>query len=189
MKIQRMSFSTHSIPSVSRDGITITDYGRVKHVLLDRPKALNALDLPMIRKLTPLYQSWETQPNCVVIMRGSGDKAFCAGGDIRAIYDSSKVGGNLPRDFFREEYILNYIISKKSVTQVSLLNGITMGGGVGLSVHGKYRVATENTVFAMPETGIGFFCDVGGTYILSRLGALGMYLALTGARLKGKELL
>jgi 3-hydroxyisobutyryl-CoA hydrolase len=173
--------------SQTDDGVVITEYGKIKHVLLNRPKALNALDLPMIRKLTPYVKKWANESGTILIMKGAGDKAFCAGGDIRAIYDSEKSGGTLSRDFFREEYILNYALAKQNVVQVSLLNGITMGGGVGLSVHGKYRVATENTLFAMPETAIGFFCDVGGTILLSRLGALGMYLALTGTRLKGKE--
>jgi len=165
--------------------------GVVKRVILNRPQALNALNLNMVRQLSPQYKEWMKDPKTVVIMRGSGDRAFCAGGDIRSIYDSvveSKGSQSLHRDFFSEEYRLNYDIAKKTITQVSLLNGITMGGGVGLSVHGKYRVATDNTLFAMPETGIGFFCDVGGSYFLPRLDeSLGMYLALTGGRVKGAD--
>lgn len=131
-------------------------------------------------------------------MKGAGGKAFCAGGDIRAMHDLGKAwhaakegtsgaeAGSEATVFFREEYTLNYLIATSPIPQVSILNGITMGGGVGLSVHGKYRVATENTMFAMPETGIGFFCDVGGSYFLPRLpGGLGLYLGLTGNRLKG----
>jgi len=147
----------------------------------------------MVRKLTPLYKEWEKTPGTVIIMKGIGEKAFCAGGDIRAIYDAGKLKqfgrGSLTSDFFYEEYNLNYLIAKQKVTQISLLNGITMGGGFGLSVHGKYRVATENTLFAMPETSIGFFPDVGASYVLPRLsGQLGLYLGLTGERLKGQEL-
>jgi len=143
----------------------------------------------MVRLLTPLYKEWNKNSKTIVIMKGSGDRSFCAGGDIRSIYDSVKVGKGsktLPSDFFAEEYQLNNLIARKEITQVALLNGITMGGGVGLSVHGKYRVATDNTLFAMPETSIGFFCDVGGSYFLPRLqDSLGMYLGLTGGRIKG----
>jgi 3-hydroxyisobutyryl-CoA hydrolase len=181
-------------------------------ILLNRPKSFNALNLNMIRKLIPWYKKWILKPETIVIMKGAGDKAFCAGGDIRAIYDAGKNstirGSGLTSDFFYEEYILNNMIASKTFHHIALLNGITMGGGVGLSVHGKYRIVNENTVFAMPETAIGFFCDVGGTYFLPRLpspqsiskgnslisssnptkpSSLGMYLALTGTRLKGHE--
>eukprot|EP01113_Clastostelium_recurvatum_P038973 TRINITY_DN5893_c0_g1_i4.p1 TRINITY_DN5893_c0_g1~~TRINITY_DN5893_c0_g1_i4.p1 ORF type:complete len:335 (-),score=104.04 TRINITY_DN5893_c0_g1_i4:30-1034(-) len=149
----------------------------------------------MIRILTPKYKEWHKLPEQqVVIMKGAGEKAFCAGGDIVAIYHSGKEkkdgkgDGEAARNFFYEEYVLNHLIATLPSAQVSILNGITMGGGVGLSVHGRFRVATESTVFAMPETGIGFFCDVGGSHFLPRLpSSLGMYLALTGARLKGSE--
>jgi len=143
-----------------------------KIVTLNRPYALNALNLPMIRSLQSYYKKWEKNSETVVIMKGAGDKAFCSGGDIRAIYDAvilKKGDPQITRDFFSEEYKLNYSIHKKNITQVSILNGVTMGGGVGLSVHGKYRIATDSTIFAMPETGIGFFPDVGSSYVLSRL--------------------
>jgi 3-hydroxyisobutyryl-CoA hydrolase len=168
--------------------VIVKDEGSVHKVILNRPKALNALNLPMVRTLTPLYKKWQTTPN-IVLMRGSGDKAFCAGGDIVAIYEAGKKKDPQATQFFREEYILNYLIAQKKFAHVALLNGVTMGGGVGLSVHGEFRVATDSTLFAMPETAIGFFCDVGGSYFLPRLPsfALGMYLALTGARLKGPE--
>jgi 3-hydroxyisobutyryl-CoA hydrolase len=166
--------------------------GTTAIVTLNRPKALNALNISMIRLMTPRYKEYERDPHVKsIILKGAGDKAFCAGGDIRAIYDSKKkTPSTLYKDFFREEYILNYLIGTLQTPHIAFLNGITMGGGVGLSVHGKFRVATENTVFAMPETAIGFFCDVGGSYFLPRLpGELGMYLALTGARLKGVDVL
>lgn len=152
-------------------------------VTLNRIQALNALDLDMVRIMTPLYEQWKNDASVQnIILKGQGSKAFCAGGDIKAIAET--------RDptFFEEEYRLNLLIGTYPKPHIALLNGITMGGGVGLSVHGKFRIATENTVFAMPESQIGFFCDVGGSYFLPRLpGALGMYLALTGGRLKGKE--
>eukprot|EP01130_Rhizamoeba_saxonica_P000789 TRINITY_DN10703_c0_g1_i1.p1 TRINITY_DN10703_c0_g1~~TRINITY_DN10703_c0_g1_i1.p1 ORF type:complete len:416 (-),score=88.54 TRINITY_DN10703_c0_g1_i1:14-1087(-) len=159
----------------------------VATVVLNRPKQLNALNLDMVRKLYPLYKNWQTSDEVnLIVMKGEG-KGFCAGGDIVAICKAGLEGDfTLAKDFFSEEYNLNYTIGTSNVPQIAILDGPTMGGGVGLSVHGKYRVATENTVFAMPETAIGFFCDVGGTYFLPRLqGELGMYLALTGKRLMG----
>ena len=161
----------------------------VQVVTLNRPKALNSLNLEMVRIMTPQYERLSTSNECkMIILKGSGDKAFCAGGDIKAIYETKD-----PK-FFSEEYQLNYLIGsmydKHKKVQVAILNGITMGGGVGLSVQpGTIRIATEKTVFAMPETAIGFFCDVGGSYFLPRLPikGLGMYLALTGARLKGEQ--
>ncbi|ACI98752.1 enoyl-CoA hydratase/isomerase family protein [Rhodospirillum centenum] len=166
-------------------------------VTLNRPKALNALTLGMIRVLDPQLQAWARDPAVTaVLIRGAGDRAFCAGGDVRAVHDDGlawKKGesdGALTRDFFREEYILNHRIKRFPKPFVALLDGITMGGGVGLSVHGSHRVVTEKTLFAMPETGIGLFPDVGGTYFLPRLpGRIGTYLALTGARLKAVDLL
>jgi 3-hydroxyisobutyryl-CoA hydrolase len=162
--------------------------GTARHIILDRPKALNALTLNMVDQIQPQLNAWEesSNVNCVLV-RGSGGRAFCAGGDVVALYHAGKQGGDTS-SFFRREYELNYTISQLTKPYVALLNGVTMGGGVGLSVHGSHRVAMEETVFAMPETGIGFFPDVGGSYFLPRLhGELGMYLALTGARLKGSD--
>lgn len=161
----------------------------------------------MVRSITKKYSEWSSNNNNnsskidLVIMRGSGDKAFCAGGDIKAVYDakknpSSKSGGEaeepITSAFFREEYDLNNMIATLPFPQIAIIDGITMGGGVGLSVHGTFRVATEKTVFAMPETQIGFFCDVGGSFFLPKLRGLsnssnlGMFLALTGNQLRGK---
>ncbi|NXD68442.1 HIBCH protein, partial [Eolophus roseicapillus] len=160
-------------------------------ITLNRPKALNALNLSMIRQIYPQIKTWEKDPETfLIIIKGTGGKAFCAGGDIRAITDAGKVGNNLAQDFFKEEYTLNNAIGTCKKPYVALIDGITMGGGVGLSVHGHFRVATEKTVFAMPETGIGLFPDVGGGYFLPRLsGKIGYYLALTGFRLKGRDVL
>ncbi|XP_053900544.1 3-hydroxyisobutyryl-CoA hydrolase, mitochondrial isoform X2 [Malaclemys terrapin pileata] len=159
-------------------------------ITMNRPKALNALNLSMIRQIYPQLKTWEKDPETfLIIIKGTGGKAFCAGGDIRAITDAGKVGDRLAQDFFREEYILNNAVGTCQKPYVALIDGITMGGGVGLSVHGHFRVATEKTLFAMPETAIGLFPDVGGGYFLPRLsGKIGYYLALTGFRLKGRDL-
>lgn len=161
---------------------------------LNRPAALNALNLSMIRTLSPLVEDWAQDDGDVnmVVIRGAGGKAFCAGGDIRALHDDGKDPATRERThaFFHEEYTLNHMLGTHKVPIISILDGITMGGGVGLSVHGKFRIATENTLFAMPETAIGFFPDVGGSHFLPRLRHnVGTYLALTGARLTGRDVL
>lgn len=123
----------------------------------------------------------------LVIVKGAGGKAFCAGGDVRSLVESDPSYGEA---FFRAEYTLNHLIGTYTIPYVAFIDGITMGGGVGISVHGKYRVATEKTMFAMPETAIGLFPDVGGSHFLPRLqGKLGVYLGLTGVRLKGLDVL
>jgi enoyl-CoA hydratase len=125
-----------------------------------------------------------------VVIRGTGDKAFCAGGDIRALYDWGRAKDPKMFRFFRGEYVLNTLIKRFAKPYVALIDGIVMGGGVGVSVHGSHRVASERLVFAMPETGIGFFPDVGGTYFLPRLpGETGMYLGLTGERCRTADAL
>lgn len=158
-------------------------------ITLNRPKFLNALSLSMIRQIYPQLKKWEQDPETfLIIIKGVGGKAFCAGGDIRALSEAKKAKDNLTQDFFREEYTLNNAIASCQKPYVALIDGITIGGGVGVSVHGQFRVATERTLFAMPETGIGLFPDVGGGYFLPRLqGKLGYFLALTGFRLKGRD--
>lgn len=153
---------------------------------LNRPKALNALNLETVRTILPIMQRWETSRS-LVILKSDHPKAFCAGGDVRALTTEPSAYG---QQFIRTEYTINHLIGTYRIPFVALIDGITMGGGVGLSVHGRYRVATERTVFAMPETLIGLFPDVGGSHFLPRLaGQLGMYLGLTGARLKGADVL
>jgi enoyl-CoA hydratase/carnithine racemase len=162
---------------------------RVGHILLDRPKALNALDLPMIRQITAALQEFAGDPAIhTVVVQGEG-RAFCAGGDIRAIRDAAVAGDTATiHTFFAEEYALNRLIAEYSTPYVALIDGICMGGGIGISVHGRIRVATEAALFAMPETGIGLFPDVGASFLLPRLpGALGMFLGLTGTRLAGAD--
>lgn len=163
--------------------------GCVASLLLNRPKALHSLNINMIRLLSQGLKRAEADASVkVVFLEGEGEKAFCAGGDIRAVTEAGKVGGSLARDFFREEYTLNHYTGVFPKPYICIQDGITMGGGVGMSVHGPFRVATEKTLFAMPETFIGLFPDVGGSHFLPRLtGSLGMYLALTGYRLKARD--
>uniref|UniRef100_A0A8C5B3E1 3-hydroxyisobutyryl-CoA hydrolase n=1 Tax=Gadus morhua TaxID=8049 RepID=A0A8C5B3E1_GADMO len=169
--------------------VLLEKVGRAGVITLNRPKAMNALNLTMTRLLYPQLKEWETDEQTdIVIIKGAGGRAFCAGGDIIAVTEAGKSGDPLAQDFFREEYVLNNTIGMYKKPYIALIDGITMGGGVGLSVHGRFRVATEKTVFAMPETAIGLFPDVGGGYFLPRLqGKLGMFLALTGFRLKGRD--
>ncbi|WP_332685147.1 enoyl-CoA hydratase/isomerase family protein [Bosea sp. (in: a-proteobacteria)] len=154
-------------------------------VRLNRPKALNALSHGMVRELARALDAWERDPAVTrIVLTAAGEKAFCAGGDIRALHDLGKAGRQDEMlAFWREEYILNARIQAYPKPYVALIDGIVMGGGVGISLHGRYRVAGERYLFAMPEVGIGFFPDVGATYALPRLpDAAGVYLALTGAR-------
>ena len=159
-------------------------------VTLNRPKALNSLNLEMIRILGPVLRDWQAEGSGVkmVVVRGQGGKAFCAGGDIRAITEVP--GGEMQKTFFREEYQLDNLVGGLAIPYIAIMNGITMGGGVGISVNGRFRIATEKTMFAMPETGIGLIPDVGGGFFLPRLsGQLGMFLGLTGHRLKSWDCL
>ncbi|NWJ11389.1 HIBCH protein, partial [Crypturellus undulatus] len=198
--LQHVKMSKHTDSTAE---VLLEKRGGAGIITLNRPKALNAINLSMIRQVYPQIKTWEQDPETfLIIIKGTGGKAFCSGGDIRVITDAGKSGSSLAQDFFREEYTLNYAIGTCKKPYVALIDGITMGGGVGLSVHGHFRVATEKTVFAMPETAIGkfslhlffvlfvtgLFPDVGGGYFLPRLaGKIGYYLALTGFRLKGRD--
>ena len=155
-------------------------------VTLNRPRALNALSRAMCEALDAGLVAWRADPEVrAVLIKGAGERAFCAGGDIRSLYDLLTTGGvAAAADFYALEYPMNARLHHFPKPYIALLDGIVMGGGVGVSVHGSHRVVTERTVFAMPETTIGFFPDVGATYVLSRLpGRLGMHLGLTSARL------
>jgi enoyl-CoA hydratase len=161
--------------------------GEAGLITLNRPRALNALTLTMVREMRRALDAWAQDPAVTrVVVQGAGEKAFCAGGDIRRLTELLKGG---QRDeavaFWREEYQLNIVIKRYPKPYISLIDGIVMGGGVGVSLHGSHRVAGERYLFAMPEVGIGFFPDVGATYALPRLpGQTGMYLALTGERVR-----
>jgi enoyl-CoA hydratase len=164
--------------------------GAVGLITLNRPKALNALTHDMCLKMKTQLDAWKDDAAVsVVVVLGSGDRAFCAGGDIRSLYESGKTGTSYALDFYRDEYVLNATIKHYPKPYMALMHGIVMGGGVGVSVHGSYRVVDKTTTFAMPETGIGLFPDVGGSYFLPRCpDEIGMYLGLTGARLKADDL-
>lgn len=156
-------------------------------ITLNRPQALNALTLDMVRAMRASLDAWAHDDAVTrIVVEGAGEKAFCAGGDIRKLVEAGKEGRTEEAlAFWREEYELNALIASYPKPYISLIDGICMGGGVGISLHGSHRVAGERYVFSMPEVGIGFFPDVGATYVLPRLpGCTGMYLALTGARLK-----
>lgn len=160
-------------------------------ITLDRPKALNALNLNMIREIHKQLQHWETDPDIrQIIILSHHDKAFCAGGDIRDVYSAYQKGGKILNSYFKEEYDLDAYIKHYPKPYIAVINGITMGGGLGISIHGTLRIAVNNLILAMPETGIGFFPDIGATYFLSRCpGQIGTYLGLTGARLNATEAL
>ncbi|MBT2481044.1 enoyl-CoA hydratase/isomerase family protein [Streptomyces sp. ISL-94] len=156
--------------------------GRTGVVTLNRPKALNALTHPMVLRIDGALTAWEADPAVQqVLIRGAGERGLCAGGDIRAIHDDAKAGTTASAGFWRDEYRLNARIARYPKPYVALMDGIVMGGGVGLSAHGGVRIVTERSRVAMPETGIGFVPDVGGTWLLGRApGRLGTHLALTG---------
>ena len=138
-------------------------------IRLNRPKAINAVTLEMFRGIEKALDEFEADPDVgLILLEGAGDRGLCAGGDIRALYDSSRAEGDLGKILWREEYILNARIAKFPKPYVAFMDGIVMGGGVGLSAHGSHRVVTERTKLAMPEVGLGFFPDVGGTFLLSR---------------------
>ena len=174
------------------EDILFEQRGGVMRVTLNRPAALNALTLEMALTLEPLLADWAADATiAAVVVEGAGDRAFCAGGDIMHLYRGRSPEGNaFGAAFFAAEYRLNRAIKVFPKPYIALIDGIAMGGGVGLSVHGSHRIATERTLFAMPETGIGLFPDVGGSYFLPRLpGALGKFLGLTGWRIKAADCL
>jgi len=173
------------------DEIQFTVCNGVATIKLNRPQALNALTHTMCVPLERHLRDWARDAAVkAVIIKAAGDKAFCAGGDIRKLADRSPDGVSYRKKFWRDEYRCNTLIGEYPKPFVALIDGIFMGGGVGLSVHGSHRFISEHALFAMPETGIGLFPDVGGTYFLPRCpGEIGMYLGLTGARLKGADIL
>ncbi len=175
------------------EDLIIRNSGRVGHISLNRPKVIHSLNLEMCLAMTDALLKWRNDDSVeAVIIDHSEGRGFCAGGDIAMLQASGKKEGpekgKEGREFFYKEYQLNHLLFEYPKPVVAFMDGITMGGGVGISQPAPFRVATENTRFAMPETGIGLFPDVGGGWYLSRLeGRLGQFLALTGARLDGAE--
>jgi enoyl-CoA hydratase len=161
--------------------------GPVGRLILNRPKAINALTHEMVLAMTEALDDWATDDriSCVVVT-GAGDRGLCAGGDIRSIYWDARSGGTGSVDFWADEYRLNSFIARYPKPYVALMDGLVMGGGVGVSAHGSVRVVTERSRIAMPETGIGFVPDVGGTWLLSRMpGRIGIHAALTAGTFSG----
>ncbi len=170
--------------------VIIHRQGVAGRITLNRPQALHALNEEMCLAMDAALQAWadDDEIEVVVVDHAEGTRGFCAGGDIRMLAESGAADGSAAQAFFRAEYRLNTRIKNYAKPYIAFIDGVTMGGGVGISVHGSHRVATERTTFAMPETGIGLFPDVGGGWFLPRLGPpLGMWLALTGERLKGGD--
>ncbi len=160
-------------------------------ITLNRPKALNSLSTDMCAQMDKALIKWADDDGIkAVIIQGAGEKAFCAGGDVKTLAENSPEDHHMATEFFGVEYVMNSRIYHFPKPYIALLDGITMGGGVGVSVHGSHRIITERTLFAMPESAIGLIPDVGGSYFMPRLpGKLGMYLGLTGARLRGADIL
>jgi enoyl-CoA hydratase len=156
----------------------------LRRITLNRPKALNAITLDMVITMTTLLRTWAADPEVgAVLIDGAGERAFCAGGDIRALYDAAKAGDSLPARFWATEYKLNVLIARYPKPIIVLMDGLAMGGGVGIASHAAHRVVTDRSAVAMPEVGIGFFPDVGVCYLLARApGEVGSHMALTGHR-------
>ncbi len=165
--------------------------GSLRRLTLNRPQALNAITLDMVATMTARMRDWAEDPAVgAVLIDGAGERAFCAGGDIRALYDAAKSGGSLPAQFWSTEYKLNVLIARYPKPVIAIMDGLVMGGGVGLSAHAAHRVVTERSAIAMPEVGSGFFPDVGVSYVLARAHwDLGTYVALTGNRLNAQDAL
>jgi enoyl-CoA hydratase len=178
------------------DDLIISSTGALRRITLNRPQALNAITLDMAIAMTALLRAWQADPEVgAVLLDGAGDRGFCAGGDIRALYDAAiskpaRAADALPARFWATEYKLNVLIARYAKPIVAVMDGLVMGGGVGLSAHAAHRVVTERSAVAMPEVGIGFFPDVGAAFLLARApGDLGTYLALTGQRLGAADAL
>ena len=169
--------------------IVFSETNQTGIIKLNRPKALNALNLEMAKKFHDKLLEWEEKDNILRVLLVGEGKHFCAGGDVKSLVLAGKEN-SLKHDFFKIEYKLNYLISQFSKEFLSIWNGVVMGGGVGLSIYGDHRLATDNSKFAMPESAIGFFPDVGGSYFLSNLpGNIGKYIGLTGEVLGLNELI
>ncbi|MEU7576176.1 enoyl-CoA hydratase/isomerase family protein [Streptomyces sp. NPDC041068] len=178
--------------TAAEDPVVLRVEGRAAHITLNRPRALNALTHTMVRRVDEALTAWESDPAVeTVVLTGAGERGLCAGGDIRSIHADVTAGsGDATRAFWRDEYRLDARIARYPKPYVAVMDGVVMGGGVGISAHAGVRVVTERSRVAMPETGIGFVPDVGGTYLLGLApGELGTHLALTGAQLTAGDAL
>jgi enoyl-CoA hydratase len=171
------------------DEILTRAAGGVRFLILNRPKAINSLTHAMVNTIHTVLRDWEQDDDvAAVVVAGAGERGLCAGGDIVAIYHSARADGAEARQFWHDEYLLNGYIARYRKPYIALMDGIVMGGGVGVGVHGSTRVVSDTTKMAMPEVGIGFVPDVGGTYYLSRApGNVGLHAALTGAPFSGSD--
>ncbi len=171
------------------DEVLIRREGRAGRITMNRPQALNALTLGMVHQIWEALQAWRTDRAVeLVVLDGAGERGLCAGGDVRALYDSRAEGSTLARTFWRDEYRLNALIGRYPKPFVAIQDGIVMGGGIGLSGHARDRIVTERSRLAMPETGIGLIPDVGGTWLLADApGAAGVYLGLTGETMRAAD--
>jgi len=184
-----MSEAPPKVTGVDDAEVLVRVEGKVGRLTLNRPKALHSLTLNMCRLITEALLAWQDDDGVeLVLIDHSGERGFCAGGDIRVLYDSAGLDGRAARDFFFTEYRLNELLFRYAKPVAAFIDGVVMGGGVGIAMPARYRVATERTTYAMPETGIGLFPDVGGGWWLPRMpGHIGMWLALTGARIKAAD--
>jgi enoyl-CoA hydratase len=179
---------TEAVTGDSDEVLTRVD-GGVGFITLNRPKAINSLNQTMVDVLSAVLSDWEADDAVrAVVLSGAGERGLCAGGDVVAVYNSARADGVETRRFWRDEYLMNAQLGRFAKPFVSLMDGIVMGGGVGVSAHANTRVVTETSKIAMPEVGIGFIPDVGGAFLLSRApGALGLHAALTGAPFSGAD--
>jgi len=167
---------------VQERDIIVSGAGMLRRITLNRPRAMNALTLDMVIEITRLLKAWHDDPEvCVVLLDGAGARGFCAGGDIRALYEGARSGSDFPAIFWRDEYRLDALIARYPKPVIALMDGVVMGGGVGLAAYAAFRIVTERSAVAMPEVGIGFFPDVGASFLLARApGSIGTYLAVSG---------
>jgi enoyl-CoA hydratase len=174
---------------VEEGDLIVRREGAAGVIRLNRPKALNAMTLEMSIGVDAALDQFEADPEvAVIVLEGAGERGLCAGGDIRGLWESSRDGGDLGARFWRQEYVMNARIAKYPKPYVAFMDGLVMGGGVGLSGHASHRVVTDRTKLAMPEVGLGFFPDVGGTWLLSRSpGEIGTYFGLTGQTMNGPD--
>jgi enoyl-CoA hydratase/carnithine racemase len=183
--------SAQSGQQTALDAVVSEVRNNIGHITLNRPQGLNAIDLNMVRQLQNLLDTWAKDDKIyAVVLRGAGEKAFCAGGDIRSLYESFKSGRTLHQDFFTEEYALDLTLHHYRKPVVALMDGLVLGGGMGLAQSVDLRIVTERSRLAMPEVAIGYFPDVGGSYFLSRIpGEIGIYLGVTGVQIQAADAL